>query len=256
MTGTLLILIRFYLFVIGAVFGSFGTLVGDRVPAKRSIVSPGSSCSECGRSLQIYELIPMLSWLILGGRCRQCRAIIPFRYPVWELVLGIAVVLSFWHSSSVTQAIATCLLWFMLTVATATDVTSLLIPNWLTYAGAIILFALGVVWMHAWAAPLVGMAIGFGMILLVHLASGGKMGLGDAKLFLGIGACLGGVHVVEAFIFACLYGALIGSSLRFFGFIQRGQFVPFVPFITAGVATTQFLLPSLPNWYVHVLLHI
>lgn len=256
MTGSLLIFICFYLFIIGAVFGSFATLVGDRVPAGQSIVRPGSACSHCGRRLGVFELIPMVSWLVLRGRCRTCETIIPMRYPIWELILGVSTVLAFWQSSSPMGWVLSFLLWFLLVIAVSTDVTALLVPNWLTYSAAIVLYVGSVVWLHSWRQPLVGMAVGFGIIFIVHLASGGRMGLGDAKLFLGVGAVLGWAHVIEAFFFACLYGAIIGLTFRPLGLLKRGQFVPFVPFIAAGVATAQFLIPNLPRWYLHVLLHL
>ncbi|MFB5191099.1 prepilin peptidase [Alicyclobacillus fastidiosus] len=244
-------LVSLYLFFVGAVFGSFATLVGDRIPSGQSIVRPGSSCNHCGLRLRTWHLVPVVSFVVLQGRCTACRAFIPMRYPVQEALLGGAVVLSFWHRESVLQVLMWCGLWFVMTVAISSDFTKLIVPNWLTYPSAGVFYILSALASRSFLHPLFGLGGGFAMIFIVHLLSGGKMGLGDAKLYLSIGAVLGVALTVESFLFACLLGAVIGGVLRLTGQIARKQYVPFVPFIALGVICAQFVFPGFPQWYLH-----
>ncbi|GMA60572.1 prepilin peptidase [Alicyclobacillus fastidiosus] len=249
-------LMSLYLFFVGAVFGSFATLVGDRIPSGQSIVRPGSSCNHCGLPLRAWHLIPVVSWVVLRGRCTSCRAPIPMRYPAQEALLGGAVVLSVWHRQSVLLTLTWCGLWFVLTVAISSDFTKLIVPNWLTYPSAVVLYISSALSCGSFLHPVFGMLGGFAMIFVVHLISGGKMGLGDAKLYLSIGAVLGVALTVESFILACLFGAVMGGILRLTGHIGRKQYVPFVPFIALGVAGAQFVFGAFPQWYLHHILGV
>lgn len=248
--------ISLYLFLVGAVFGSFATLVGERVVDGQSIVRPASRCNHCQTPLRPWHLVPVVSWILLGGRCSVCHTRIPMRYPAQELLLGTAVVLSFWHHSDVLLSVASCLLWFVLVIAVSTDLRHLIVPNWLTYPSCLALYALCAVGEGNFVRPLLGMVVGFVMIFAVHLISGGKMGLGDAKLYLSIGAVLGAARCVESFVLACLFGAVVGILLRWTGRLERRQFIPFVPFIVMGVACANFLLSDFPDWYLHHVLRV
>ncbi|WAH38958.1 prepilin peptidase [Alicyclobacillus dauci] len=254
MSSSLHLMISLYLFVVGLVFGSFATLVGDRVVRSESIVHPGSHCTNCGRKLRGHELIPVISWLVLRGRCATCKHDISVRYPAQELTLAIAVVLSFWQEPSIFTAIVSCFLWFVFVIAMSTDFTALIVPNWLTYSSAFVIYVAMILVCHSVWKPLVGMFVGFMMIFLVHILSKGKMGLGDAKLYLSIGAFLGPALTVESFVVAAFIGTSVGGTLRFTKRLPANHYIPFVPFIVASVGLTQFILNGVPAWYEHVVL--
>lgn len=248
------IFVSIYLLVIGAVFGSFATLVGERVPLGESFVHGRSHCIHCGHQLRAWELVPIVSWLALRGHCATCKAAIPILYPAQECMLGLAVILSFWRASSPLVAVASCILWFLLAIAMTTDLTAFIVPNWLTYSGTLCMYLLMTFQLHSAWRPLIGMLVGGGMIFLIYVISGGKMGLGDAKLYLSIGAFLGSARTVESFLLAAIIGAVVGGTLRLCGRLRTGKYIPFVPFIVCGVALTEFLFGSLPSWYLHSVL--
>lgn len=250
-------MISAYLFVVGSVFASFASLIGDRVPRGISIVQPPSYCPKCGHRLSPFELVPILSWLLLRGKCRKCRANIPLQYPVFELLLGLVLAVSYLKSTyTPIYVLENGVLWFVILIAMTTDIQSLVVPNWLTLPAGALCFVLSIWTGHSISQTIVGMVVGFGTIFLIHVLSKGSMGIGDAKLYISIGAIIGPGPSIESFILASAYGAIIGSLMRWSGRLKPKQPVPFVPFIGLGVATTQFLLPNLWSLYMHTVFGI
>ncbi|WP_062306115.1 prepilin peptidase [Alicyclobacillus sendaiensis] len=238
-------------FIYGIIFGSFANVVGYRLPRGESVVWPRSHCPNCGRTLAAWELVPVLSWLWLRGRCRTCKAPISWRYPAIELATGAAFALSAATSSgNYAQLAVWWAFWLYLAAAVACDVTSLILPDVLTLpAGAVLFLASALAGIRSWAMAAAGAAVGYVIVAAIHLVTGGKMGMGDAKLNLGIGAMLGPGYMVMAFILAAIYGVLAALPLRLAGRVKPQQPIPFAPFLALAAATCAFVGPEL--WHVY-----
>ncbi|SIT10043.1 prepilin peptidase [Alicyclobacillus vulcanalis] len=243
----LVILALFY----GLIFGSFANVVGYRLPRGESVVWPGSHCPNCNRPLRAWELVPVLSWLALGGRCRTCKARISWRYPAIELATGAAFVLSAVTArDNLAQVGVWWAFWTYLASAVACDLTSLLLPNVLTLpAGLLFFLGSSLTGIRSWLLAATGAAVGYVIVAAIHLMTGGKMGMGDAKLNLAIGAMLGPGYMVMAFVLAAIYGVLAALPLRLAGRVKAQQLIPFAPFLALGAATCAFVGPDL--WHLY-----
>lgn len=241
-------------FIFGSLFGSFLNVVGYRVPKGESIFWPGSHCPICHRALKPYELIPICSWLVLGGKCKTCNSDISIRYPIIELASAALWTASYLFLPNWPLRIIWCFFWFLMLACVATDLTSMRVPNILSLPGFLIIFFLSI-WsgQQYWLYALGGALLGSSMIFLVHLLSRGNMGLGDAKLYLSIGAFLGPVETVLSFVLAAFAGSLLGILMRMTGLIGKQEKIPFVPYIFIGVILSAFFGKSLLSWYVHLL---
>ncbi len=220
------------LFVFGLLFGSFLNVCIHRLPRGRSVVSPGSACAHCGHPLRAYDNVPLLSYVLLRGRCRDCGRAISFRYPAVELATALLFLACALHFPSPLAIAKNCVLCALLLVLLFTDLEQQLLPDAVTLPGALLglLFA-GVVyvpgmpaWMLAPHTPLeirllsllnaiVGGASGAAFLFLVaelYYRSRGVsgMGQGDLKLMALIGAFLG-----FRLVFFVLFAAAIVASV-------------------------------------------
>ncbi|MGA8219859.1 MAG: prepilin peptidase [Solirubrobacterales bacterium] len=223
-------------FVGGIFTGSFVGLVAYRVPRGRSVVGPRSVCDSCGGQIAAWDNIPVVSWLILRGRCRSCRAHIPVRYPLAELAVGVAfaataVVL---HNDPAKLALGLVFV-AMLAAITLTDLERRVIPNAILLAGAIA----GLVLVAATdpaslpERAVAALAAG-GVLLAVGLAYPRGMGMGDVKLAAVMGLYLGSA-VAPAMIVGILTGAVVGIGVMLVrGPGARKMAVPFGPFLALG----------------------
>jgi prepilin signal peptidase PulO-like enzyme (type II secretory pathway) len=244
-----------FIATLGALLGSFLNVVGYRLPRGESIVSPGSHCTHCGRPLRSHELIPMLSWLVLRGKCRSCGQSISVRYPLLEAATACLFAATFLAFPEWPVRVGWMVFWLVVMAAVSTDLYAMMVPNALSLPGAVVMFVVSVcTGLQHWMGAVVGLAGCFTLLLAIHLLSGGNMGLGDAKLYLSIGAALGAVQGIESLVFASFYGTVIGLVLRAVGWLERRQYVPFVPFIAMGVVTAVFWGHALSGWYFHEVL--
>ncbi len=218
-------------FLFGLVFGSFLNVCIYRLPRELSVVSPRSACPNCGAPILFYDNIPVLSWIVLRGRCRNCRAPISPRYAIVELLTGLLFVLSFYGATSGPESLKLCVLCFLLTGLIFTDAETHLLPDLFTRPGMVagLLFSLwvpmrdGPAGLLSRSMDLPGIAISFlnslaGAILgsafilciaVAYEALRGHegMGGGDVKLMALIGAFLG----VKLTLMVLLLGSLVGS---------------------------------------------
>ncbi|OPG16409.1 prepilin peptidase [Ferroacidibacillus organovorans] len=250
------VFLSIYVFVAGAFFGSFLNVVGMRIPRGESIIFPGSHCDLCKRPLMFYELIPILSYGFLRGTCRTCGGRVSAKHVVFETLAGVLALYTLWHEPTWTLRSEWWLFWGLLLVTSSTDLEAMIVPNVISYPSAA-LFLLICVVLHprSISDALLGMAVGFLLITGIHLLSKGKMGLGDAKLYLSIGIVLGPYGTLFSLIAASMLGTLIGYSLRFSGRLKPRQAIPFVPFIAGGVFLTSLVGSPVIDWYLH-LLHV
>ncbi len=247
------------IFVLGLCIGSFLNVCIYRLPLGKSLVSPGSSCPNCGAPIRFYDNIPLVSYIVLGGKCRACRAPFSFRYPLVELITGllaVAVWLRFgWHPESlIFFFFCSCLL-----VITFIDIDHRIIPDIISLPGIVIGLAASVfVRNFSWQSSLAGIAAGGGSLLAVAMAYRaltGKegMGGGDIKLLAMIGAFTGWRGVVFTVFVASAAGTLVGLILM----IRTGKnmklAVPFGPFLALGAITYLFFGDFLIGWYLSVI---
>ena len=237
--------------LLGLALGSFASVVAHRVPREESIVAPRSRCPACGAPIAGRDNVPVLSWLLLRGRCRHCRARIPVLYPLLELGLAvgfIAALLAFEDEPA--EVALACVFLFTLAVITVTDLELRIIPNKVLLPASVI----GVALVAAFASgtlPERAIAGGaaFALLFAVALAYPRGMGMGDVKLAAVLGLSLGRA-VAPALLFGFALGALYGAVLiARYGAEARKRAVPFGPFLAAGSAIALFVGDDVVDWY-------
>ena len=223
-------------FLGGMIAGSFIGVVAHRVPRGMSIVGPRSECDSCGGQIAAYDNIPVLSWLLLRGRCRSCAARIPARYPLVELALGAAFVATALVFREQPAELALGLVFVgMLAAVTLTDLERRVIPNAILLVAALIGLAI-VVASDPASLPerLAAAAAAGGFLLLAALVYPAGMGMGDVKLAAVMGLFLGRA-VAPAMLIALAVGAAFGVFLMLrHGADARKRALPFGPFLALG----------------------
>jgi len=225
-----------FAFIGGMLAGSFVGVVAHRVPAGRSIVGPRSECPSCGAQIAAYDNVPVLSWLLLGGHCRSCKARIPARYPLIELAVGIAFAATALVLHDEPAKLALGLVFVaMLAAITLTDLERRVIPNAILIVGALIGVAIAAATDPGSLPERFAAAAGAGgFLLLAALLYPRGMGMGDVKLAAVMGLFLG-VSVIPALFVGIALGALVGFGLLLrFGPAARKHAVPFGPFLAVG----------------------
>jgi leader peptidase (prepilin peptidase) / N-methyltransferase len=239
-------------FVPGLAFGSFLGVVAARVPLHRSVVRPGSACMSCETPIPWYDNVPVLSYVLLRGRCRRCGIRIPPLDLAIELataLLLVGCVLAFGLTVKTAAAAVACA---ALVVVTATDLERRIVPNRVVLPAAAAVLVLQTISHPSpeWALGAVGAA---GFLLLAALAYPGGMGMGDVKLALLIGALLGVTTPVGIMLGLLL--ALVPSAvlLARHGASARRLAIPFAPFLAAGAVVALFAGNHILHAYLGIL---
>ena len=246
-------------FLFGLIAGSFINVVAIRIPAGGSVVSPGSTCPACGHGIRPRDNIPVLSWFLLRGRCRDCGTSISVRYPIVELTTAILFALT-----PIVIGVSWVLpayLWFVgVTIAlTITDIDHKLIPNRILFPGLVVgagLLAIGSVLDRAPLQLLRGVggaAIYFGVLLLIALVARGGFGFGDVKLATLLGlftAYQGWGILVVAFLLAFILGGLVSVILLVTRVRGRKDAIPFGPYLIAGSYLALAFGDAIVAWYL------
>ena len=240
--------------LLGLIVGSFLNVVIYRVPRNESIVSPPSACPRCATPIAVRDNVPVLSWLALRGKCRQCHAPIDVRYPVVELVTallfaGVAVRFGF------SWAIPVFLIFFAgLFALSWIDVEHLVLPKRVVYVQLSLVTAalLGdAIATHQWHRLIVALAcslVWFALFFFLNFIDPHWLGFGDVRLALTLGLALGWLGVADAilgFFAANLIGAAVGIALIAAGKIERSRRIPYGVFLTFGAAVAVFAGPAL-----------
>jgi leader peptidase (prepilin peptidase) / N-methyltransferase len=247
-----MVLVLPLVFLPGLAVGSFLGVVAARVPLRRSVVRPGSSCMSCETPIRWYDNVPVLSYTLLRGRCRQCGTRIPPRDLAIELATALLLagcVLAFGLTIRTAAAGIACAAFV---VVTATDLERRIVPNRVVLPAAVAVLALDTVWHLSpeWALGALGAS---GFLFLAALAYPGGMGMGDVKLALLIGALLGRATPVGLLL--GLLFALVPSLVLIarHGVGARRLAIPLAPFLAAGAVVALFAGHTILHAYLGVL---
>jgi leader peptidase (prepilin peptidase)/N-methyltransferase len=241
----------------GAVIGSFLNVLCDRLPQEQSVVFPPSRCPGCSRRLTALDMVPILSWLVLRGRCRTCGEQIPSRVFWVELVTATAfagLYLNF--GFGLTLWVALLYAAFTIVIFVIDMEHQLILNNILLPAMAV---ALGVSLLHSRIdlAPtllnaVIGAAVGFGIFLLVYIVSRGGMGEGDVKLGALAGLMTGWPNIIAAVILSWIAGGLVAIGLLVLRRKGRREAIAFGPFLALSAFVIFLWGDSLIDWYLDV----
>ncbi|WP_047985090.1 prepilin peptidase [Ornithinibacillus californiensis] len=237
--------------IIGNIFGSFFNVVGLRLPQNKPFINDRSQCPHCNHQLTWYELIPLLSYIFQGGKCRHCKVKISPMYPLVEVLTGALFAISYIQYGFSMELIISLLLVSMLVIIFVTDINYMLIPNKVLIFFLPFFIVLRIVEpLNPWWSSITGAITGFAVIAIIILVSRGGMGAGDMKLFAVLGIVLGLQQVLLAFFLSCVIGAVIGILLILLKRIDRKQPVPFGPYIVIGTLIAYFYGDSIVSWYL------
>ncbi|MDY0405339.1 prepilin peptidase [Virgibacillus sp. 179-BFC.A HS] len=237
-------------FLFGLVFGSFFNVVGLRLPIGEPFANERSKCPACHKQLSWFELIPLISYAALRGKCRHCSIAISWKYPVMEAITGLLFLFSFLVAKDVLHFILSVLLVSLLTIVLVSDLAYMIIPDQVLLVFSILFLCVHVI--QSGEIPvdaLFGGAAGIMIIAFIIFISKGGIGAGDMKLFGAVGIVLGAKKVILAFMLSCMIGGIIGSVLLLLKVVKPATPIPFVPFIIVGVLITYFFGDASITWY-------
>lgn len=253
-------LVQTIIFIFGMCIGSFVNVCIYRVPTSKSIIDPlRSICPNCGSIIRFYDNIPVLSYLLLKGRCRNCDKPISFRYPLVEIISGVFALCTFLKFGPTLEALVYFAFITVLVVITFIDIDHQIIPDLITIPGIPVCF------LASFALPsitykesLLGLIAGGGSLLLVGwiyylIKKAEGMGGGDIKLMAMIGAIVGWKGILFTIFVSSLVGTLVGITIMLRTKKGMKIAVPFGPFLSIGTITYIFFGPGLISWYFNLL---
>jgi leader peptidase (prepilin peptidase)/N-methyltransferase len=237
--------------LVGLIIGSFLNVVISRVPEGRSIWRPRSACPGCAATIAWYDNVPLVSFMLLRGRCRACGMPIPLRYPVVEVATGALFTLAYVTLGPTLDFVVAAALLAALVAITAIDLAHQIIPDVITLPGILA----GVVGNLATdrvslLESVAGIVVGGGIFLVIILASRGGMGGGDMKLGAMLGAFLGWKLGLLALLLGVLAGGAVALCLLILGRKGRKEAIPFGPFLALGGAISLLWGETLLHWYL------
>jgi leader peptidase (prepilin peptidase)/N-methyltransferase len=244
------------LFVFGAIFGSFLNVLIYRVPRGESVVKPPSACPACGTRIRFFDNVPLLSYLVLGGRCRDCRARISPRYFVVELAATLIPVALYLRFGLGSELAVYWPLSYVLLFLSFVDLDHRILPDKVTLPGiAVGLIVAPLTGLTTFPESLIGAVAGGGALYLIALAGTavfGKesMGGGDIKLAAMLGAFLGWQGVIVFLFIAFFVGAVVGVAVLAARRSEGDHTIPFGPFIALGAFVTILWGEAIVRWYL------
>ena len=260
--------------LLGLLLGSFFNVCIYRIPAGKSIVAPPSACPKCGHQLQPLDLIPVVSWFFLGGKCRYCKEPVSPRYALVELLTAASFLISYLRYGLSVDTLAVIVLMSVLLIVFFIDLDHMIIPDGLVLTGLVAGFLLYAYQLMAprngwpaftlqgtpgtvrWFEPLIGMfssSLILFVVALIGLAiykNDGAMGMGDVKIFLPIGLILGWRLSLLTLFGAIMLGGFAGIILLVFKLKDRKAAIPFGPFIIVSAFVMSLYGYQLLNWYL------
>jgi leader peptidase (prepilin peptidase)/N-methyltransferase len=223
----------------GLALGSFLNVVAARVPLRRSIVRPPSACMSCGTEIVWYDNVPVLSYVLLRGRCRSCSASIPLRYPLVEVATALLVAGCVWKFGLSADAAVAAFFCAALVAVSATDLEHRIVPNRVVVPAAAVVLVAQTALHPSVEWVLAGLGVS-GFLFAAALAYPKGMGMGDVKLALLLGAMLG--RTVPVALMLGMLAALVPSLVLIarHGKRARKMGIPFAPFLAIGGVVALF----------------
>jgi leader peptidase (prepilin peptidase)/N-methyltransferase len=241
--------------LLGLCIGSFLNVCIFRLPRGESLAWPGSRCTSCGRTLSWFENVPILSWVVLRGRCRSCRTPISWLYPIVELLTAVTLVGAYELYGLTALGGVRALFACSLIVLFVTDLQHKILPNVITLPGIVIGFLSSLFLPPGWFDSLIGIAVGAGTLFAIseayyRLRGQEGMGMGDVKLLGMIGAFLGWKLVLLTLVFASFAGSLVGMAFIASGRGSMQYALPFGTFLAVGAFGAAIWGTPLVDWYL------
>lgn len=240
------------IFIFGITIGSFLNVCIYRIPLGESIVTAPSHCMTCGRKLKWYDMVPVFSWLVLGGKCRNCKSKISVQYPIIEGVNGILYVMICAVNGLEWSSVIYCFMASALLVLSIIDWRTYEIP----FGINVFLFVLGIAMTILDRGNLVEHLIGMicvsGLLGILYLLTSGRaIGGGDIKLMFACGLILGWKLILLAFFLGCIIGSvvhIIRMSVK-----KAGRMLAMGPYLSAGILLAALWGNAWINWYLSLL---
>jgi leader peptidase (prepilin peptidase)/N-methyltransferase len=238
--------------LLGLMAGSFLNVVIHRVPRRQSVVWPASCCPACGETLGCRDKVPLLTYVMLRGRCRNCEARISARYPLVEALTGILFAAAAYEFALGLELLSALALVLALVALAATDLEHRLLPNTIVGPAALVGFTLSVLQspQRWWVYPVSVLAVAGGLFTLALTYRGG-MGMGDVKMGGMLGAFLGPYAALAVFLGAVL-GAITGGLLMAVGRMRHRHALPFGVFMAVGGIVVLFAGSELWEIYLEL----
>ena len=240
--------------VIGLCIGSFLNVCAYRLPLGESVVHPRSRCTSCGRMLTWFDNLPVLSWVVLGGRCRTCKSPVSWMYPAVEIVTALVFVVTYLTYGLTPLSLVRVTFGCALIVLFVTDLQHKILPNVITLPGIVVGFACSLLLPPGWVSSLIGLIVGGGFLLAIaeayyRVRGQEGLGMGDVKLLAMIGAFLGWKLVLLTLVFASFTGSLVGGVMIASGRGGMKYALPFGTFLAVGAVLAATWGDPIVDWY-------
>jgi len=250
-------LTNLFAFIFGAAIGSFLNVCIVRLPENNSIIKPSSQCPYCHHPIRFYDNIPIISYFVLQGKCRDCRGRISWRYPLVEIITALLSLILFLKFGLSLNFLVFFIFTAVLIVITFIDLDHQIIPDVLTLPGIPLFFLAAVFLVKVpWKDALIGLLIGGGVLMTIaivyeFITKREGMGGGDIKLLAMIGGFFGWQSLIFVLLFSSFTGAIIGITAMIIKKQDTKYAVPFGPFLSAaavayifwGEAFMRYLIP-------------
>lgn len=244
------------IFVLGLIVGSFSNVCIYRIPRNESIIYPASHCPKCRSNISPKDNIPLLSYILLKGRCRNCKSKISIQYPIVEFLTGLTYLIIYLAYGLSVQTLIYIILSSALIIIAFIDLNEQIVPDVISLPGIVIGFIISFFVSHiSYMNSALGVLVGGGIILIIGLAGSvifkkEAMGGGDVKLAAMIGAFLGWRYIIISLFLGFFLGALAGIFLILSKIKSREDAIPFGPFIVLGSFITLLWGEKIISWYI------
>lgn len=244
------------IFILGLIVGSFSNVCIYRIPRNESIIYPASHCPKCRSKIKPVDNIPLLSFILLKGRCRNCKSKISIQYPIVEFLTGLTYLIIYLIYGLSIQTLIYIILSSALIIIAFIDLNEQIVPDVISLPGITIGFTLSFFVPYiSFINSALGVIVGGGIILIIGLAGSvifkkEAMGGGDVKLAAMIGAFLGWRYIIISLFLGFFLGALAGIILILSKIKSREDVVPFGPFIVLGSLITLLWGEKIISWYI------
>jgi leader peptidase (prepilin peptidase)/N-methyltransferase len=241
--------------LLGLAVGSFLNVCIFRLPREQSLVWPSSHCTSCNRQLNWFENVPVVAWVVLGGRCRTCRASISVMYPLVEAFTGVMFVWAWTHYGPDPLLFSRLIFGCAMVVLFVVDIEHRILPNVITIPGVAIGLSFSFVTEPGWVSSLIGIGVGGGVLLLVaevylRVRKDEGLGMGDVKMLAMIGAFLGWKLTLLTLVAGSLLGSVVGVGLIMSGKGSMKYALPFGTFLAVAALLSAAWGEAVVQWYV------